>query len=151
MSSFKRSQAKDASRVRALLGQVDRSLASLTADAAYDERPVYEAAANHQTGRNPRVRIPPERNAKLGPKSAANKERNRNIRARRRLGKRKWGAASGYNRRSLVENAFYRYKRIIGSSMRSRRLATQRVEAQLGVKILNRMTALGMPDCYLAA
>ena len=95
--------------------------------------------------------IPPKRNAKLGPKSAQNKERNRNIRARRRLGKRKWGATSGYNQRSLVENTFSRYKRIIGPNMRSRRLATQRVEAQIGVKILNRMTALGMPDGYMTA
>jgi hypothetical protein len=144
-----RKQAKDASRVSPLLTQVDRPLVSLSADAAYDEGPVYEAADNHQRGRSPRVLIPPKRNAKIGLTSAPNKERNRNIRARRRLGKREWGAVSGYNRRSLIENAFYRYKRIIGPNMRSRRLATQRVEAQIGVKILNRMTALGMPDSYM--
>ena len=145
-----RKQAKDATRVRSLLNQIDRPLASFAADAAYDERQVYQAAADHQSERSPRVLIPPKRIAKLGPKSAQNKERNRNIRARRRLGKRRWGAQSGYNQRSLVENTFSRYKRIIGPNMRSRRLATQRVEARIGVKILNRMTALGMPDCYLA-
>ncbi len=146
-----RKQAKDASRVAALLSQVDTPLVSLSADAAYDERPVYQAADNHQTKRSPRVLIPPKRNAKLGPTSDANKERNRNIRARSRIGKRRWGAESGYNRRSLIENTFSRYKRIIGPTMRSRRLATQRVEARIGVKILNRMTALGMPDGYMTA
>jgi hypothetical protein len=146
-----RKQAKDASRVRTLIGQVDRPLASFTADAAYDEGPVYEAAANHQQGRSPKILIPPKRNARLGSKSAAHKERDRNIRARRRWGKRKWGAVSGYNQRSHVENTFCRYKRIIGPNMRSRRLAMQRVEARIGVKILNRMTALGMPESYLAA
>ncbi len=144
-----RKQAKDASRVHALLAQVERPLASFTADAAYDEGPVYRAAANHQEKRSPRILIPPKRNAKLGAKPNANRERDRNIRARRRLGKRKWGALSGYNHRSHIENTFCRYKRIIGPTMRSRRLATQRVEARIGVKILNRMTALGMPESYL--
>ena len=146
-----RKQAKDASRVHALLDQVDRPLASFTADAAYDEGRVYEAATDHQTGRSPRILIPPRRNAKLGAKSAAHNERDRNIRARSRLGKRKWGAVSGYNQRCQIENTFFRYKRIIGPNMRSRRLATQRVEGRLGAKILNRMTALGMPDSYLVA
>ena len=132
------------------LDQVDRPLASFTADAAYDEGPVYESVANYQQGRCPKILIPPKRNAKLGAKPAANRERDRNIRARRRLGKRRWGAASGYNQRCLIENTFCRYKRLIGPSMRSRRLATQRVEARIGVKILNRMTALGMPESYLA-
>ena len=146
-----RKQAKDASRVPALLGQVRPPMASLTADAAYDERFVYEAACQHSPSRSPRVLIPPKRNAIPGIGSHVMEERNRNIRARKRLGKRVWLAASGYNRRSLIENAFYRYKRIFGPAMRSRRLATQRVEARIGVKILNRMTVLGMPESYIVA
>ena len=46
---------------------------------------------------------------------------------------------------SLVENAVYRYKAIIGSEMRARTLARQRVEHRIGCEILNKMTALGMP------
>ena len=49
---------------------------------------------------------------------------------------------------AMVENAIYRYKTIIGRGMRSRTLAGQRVEAQLGCRILNTMTRLGMPDSY---
>ena len=40
----------------------------------------------------------------------------------------------------------HRYKAILGSAMRARGLASQRVEVRLGCKILNTMTALGIPD-----
>ena len=46
----------------------------------------------------------------------------------------------------MVENAIYRYKTIIGRSMRSRTLEGQRVEVLLACRILNTMTRLGMPD-----
>ena len=46
----------------------------------------------------------------------------------------------------LRETTFHRYKAIVGSAMRARGLAAQRVEARIGCKILNTMTALGMPD-----
>ncbi len=50
------------------------------------------------------------------------------------------------SKRSKVETTFHRYKVIVGSAMRARGLAAQRVEARIGGKILNAMTALGMPD-----
>ena len=46
----------------------------------------------------------------------------------------------------LHGTTFHRYKAIVGSAMRARGLAAQRVEARIGCKILNTMTALGMPD-----
>ena len=96
-----------------------------------------------------RVLIPPGRDAQLGPNpSVAQKERNRNIRSIRELGRRAWHTHSGYSKRSLVENTMYRYKTIIGRSMRSRTFDGQRVEVQLASKILNTMTHLGMPDSY---
>jgi hypothetical protein len=51
----------------------------------------------------------------------------------------------------MVENAIYRYKAMIGRSMRSRTLAGQRVEVQLACRVLNTMTHLGMPDSYRVA
>jgi hypothetical protein len=74
------------------------------------------------------------------------RERNRNIRSMRKLGRREWHANSGYSRRSLVENAVFRYKAILGQRMRSRSLGSQRIEVQLACKILNTMTSLGRPD-----
>ena len=96
-----------------------------------------------------RVLIPPGPGAQLNPRpSAAQRERNRNIRSIRELGRRDWHTSSGYSKRSLVENTMYRYKAIIGRSMRSRTFDGQRVEAQTASKILNTMTLLGMPDSY---
>jgi len=141
--------ATDASRVPSLLRQVDRPIASARADAQYDAKMVYEAVESHRDGKSPRVLIPPKKNARVKPRSSVWRERNRNIRGRARLGKRRWGASSGYNMRSKGETAFSRYKRIIGPAMRARNLAAQRVEARIGAQILNKMTALGMPDSYM--
>ena len=137
--------ARDPARVLALLKQVERPLASATADAAYDTEDVYETFENHHDDRQPRVVIPPQKDAKLRPRSAASRERNRNIRSRARLGKRRWQDKSGYNKRARVECTFSRYKRILGPALRSRNLAAQRVESRIGCRILNRMSALGMP------
>jgi hypothetical protein len=138
--------ARDASRVPALLRQVERPLASVRADGAYDKAAVYEVIESHTAGRSPRVLIPPKKNAQVKPHVAALRERNRNIRSRARLGKRQWHTRSGYSRRSIVENTAYRYKALIGSVMRSRTLQGQRVEARVGCKILNTMAGLGMPE-----
>jgi hypothetical protein len=132
----------------ALLKQIDRPLASVSADAAYDKTGVYEAIENHTATRSPRVLIPPKKNAQLKPEVAVLRERNRNLRSRASLGKRQWHTKSGYSRRSMVENAVYRYKTIIGPTMRSRTLQGQRVEARVGCRILNTMTALGMPESH---
>ena len=51
-------------------------------------------------------------------------------------------------RRSMVENTMYRYKAIIGPTMRSRTLQGQRAEARVGCRILNTMAALGMPESH---
>jgi hypothetical protein len=139
----------DGTRVPALLGQIDRRVASISADGAYDTEGVYEAAHEQGEGRAVSVRIPPRRGARLSPRpSAALQERNRNIYSIHRLGRREWHKWSGQSQRSMVENAIYRYKTIIGPGMRSRSLAGQRVEVQLACRVLNMMTRLGMPDSY---
>jgi hypothetical protein len=142
-------RTRDCTRVPTLLGQIDSRVASVSADGAYDTEGVYEAAHAQGQGRHVRVLISPRRDAQLSPRpSVALKERNRNVRSIRRLGRREWHRRSGYSKRSMVENAVYRYKTIIGRDMRSRTLAGQRVEVQLACKVLNTMTRLGMPDSY---
>ena len=139
-------RARDSSRVASLVGQVDSPISSARADTAYDASGVYEATENHSAHRSPRVLIPPRKGAQLASGPASSRQRNRNIAAQARLGKRKWHTESGYSKRSKVETTFHRYKAIVGSAMRARGLAAQRVEARIGCKILNTMTALGMPD-----
>ena len=139
----------DCARVPVLIEQIDDRLASVSADGAYDAAAVYEAAQAKGQGHAVRVLIPPGRDAQLNPRpSGAQRERNRNIRSIRELGRREWHTSSGSGKRSMVENTMYRYKTIIGRSMRSRTLDGQRVEVQLASKVLNTMTLLGMPDSY---
>jgi hypothetical protein len=145
-------RTRDSARVPTLLGQIENRVSSISADGAYDTRSVYEAAQEEGDGRAVRVLIPPGRNAQLNPRpSSALKERNRNIRSIRRLGRREWYKRSGYSKRAMVENAIYRYKTMIGRGLRSRTLAGQRVEVQLACRVLNTMTLLGMPASYRVA
>ena len=145
-SELTASRARDATRVPALLTQIQAPLAWVAADSAYDKETVYEAIEAHSPGRRTRVVIPPQRNATLSQNSnTAMRERDRHIRAIERHGRREWYKLSGFTKRSMVENAVYRYKAIIGSEMRARTLARQRVEHRIGCEILNKMAALGMP------
>ena len=123
-------RARDASRVASLVGQIERPIASAKADAAYDTGDVYKTLENHRAHRSPKGLIPPRKGAQLALDSAGTRQRNRNIRARSRVGKRKWYVASGYSRRSKVETTFHRYKAILGSAMRARGLASQGVVAR---------------------
>ena len=132
----------------ALLKQIASPLASVRADGSYDKTAVYEVIESHTASRSPRVLIPPKKNAKVKLEVAALKERNRNIRSRARFGTREWHTRSGYSRRSMVENTMFRYKALIGPTMRSRTLQGQRVEARVGCRILNTMAALGMPESH---
>ena len=118
----------------------------MAADSAYDKETVYKAIEAHSPGRRTRVVIPPQRNATLSQNSnTAMRERDRHIRAIERHGRREWYKLSGFTKRSMVENTVYRYKAIIGSEMRARTLARQRVEHRIGCEILNKMAALGIP------
>jgi transposase len=142
-------RTSDGTQVPALLRQIDNRVASVCADGAYDTAGVYEAAQEQGQGRHVRVVISPRRNAQLRPRpSAALRERNRNLRGICRLGRREWHKHSGFSKRSMVENAVYRYKTIIGRDMTSRTLAGQLVEVQLACRVLNTMTRLGMPDSH---
>ena len=150
-SELTASRARDATRVPALLTQIQAPLVSVAAESACDKEAVYEAIEAHSPGRRTRVVIPPQRNATLSRNSTtAMQERDRHIRAIERHGRREWYKLSGYTKRSMVENAVYRYKAIIGPEMRARTLARQRVEHRIGCEILNKMAALGMPDTYCA-
>ena len=123
---------------------VEGPLVRVTADAAYDTVAVYETAG----ARGATVVIPPARTATVsghGPRSPA---RDRTITLVKTLGRRQWKKASGYHRQGRVENAFFRYKSIIGDGLRARSPAGQGSEVVLGCEILNRMTALGRPVSY---
>ena len=60
-------------------------------------------------------------------------------------GRRRWKKMSGYHGQARVENAFFRYKSIIGDSLRACSPAGRGTEVVLACNILNQMTGLGRP------
>ena len=58
-----------------------------------------------------------------------------------------WQKASGYNQRSRIETQMGRWKAVIGPKLKARHFISQKTEANIGVRVLNRMTALGRP-CF---
>jgi len=137
--------ADDAATVPALLGRFEGELSGFVADAAYDSRPVYDAA----TQRGAVVVVPPTRNATVGGRNVTQcSARDRTVARIREVGRRQWKKESGYHRQGTVENAFFRYKSIIGDRLRARHSKAQEAETLIACNILNGMTALGRPASY---
>ena len=136
----------DLSMVRPLLDRIPGELASVLADGAYDGEPVYRAVAERQPEPPPAVIIPPRVTAVPGPLAdIAPSLRDQHIQVIHERGRRGWQKAVGYGKRSLVETAMFRYKTLIGPTLRARTLTAQRTEAHLACSVINRMTQLGMP------
>jgi Transposase DDE domain len=136
----------DLSMVAPLLQQIPGTLASVTADGAYDGEPVYRAMAERQPQSPPAVVIPPR--ATAVPHSITGTPpslRDQHIHLIQEKGRRSWQKVVGYGKRSLVETGMFRYKTLIGPTLRARKLAAQQVEARVACSVINRMTQLGMP------
>lgn len=90
--------------------------------------------------------IPPRVTAVRSPTTdTAPSQQDRHIQIMREKGRRAWQKAVDYGKRSLVETVMFRYKTLIGPTLRARKWAVQQVEARLACSVLNRMTELGMP------
>jgi ribosomal protein L13 len=122
-----------------LIGQVNGSIATVIADAAYDTRPFYNAGSD----RGARVVVPPTKRATVTRRRCP--ARDKTIRRANKIGRRRWKKEAGYHRQARVENAFFRYKSIVGDRLRARDPRGQAVEARLACNALNRMTKIGAP------
>ena len=136
--------ADDAITGISLVDEVDGHLTRVTADPAYDTRACYGAAG----ARGARVVVPPTKTASLSRRGTRSGARDRTIRRVKALGRRRWKKASGSHQHARVENAFFRYKSIVGDCLRARSSSGQRREAVLACNVLNRMTELGRPVSY---
>src|SRR4051794_19934452 len=136
----------DLSMVGPLLDQIPDAIASVMADGAYDAEPVYRAVTERQPHAPPAVIIPPRVTAVPSPTAEMMPSpRDRHLQSIQEKGRRAWQKAVGYGKRSLVETAMFRYKTLIGPTLRARKWAAQKVEARVACSVLNRMTELGMP------
>jgi len=138
-------EVADGSVLPALVAQVEGAVEQISGDGAYDWRSCYEAIR----GVGARAVIPPRQGAVIwqhGNCKADPLDRDVALRLIRRKGRSAWKQASGYHRRSLVETAMGRLKRLFGSHLSARLEAAQAVETWLRCAALNRMTRLGMPQ-----
>ncbi len=130
----------DAKTALNLIDEVECDIASFTADAAYDTRAIYDAAA----ARGARVVVPPIKAAKRSHRRRfRSNPRDRTINRVKEIGRRRWSKESGYHQQARVENTFFRYKTIIGPRLRARHPESQEAEAVIACNVLNTMAALG--------
>ncbi len=127
-----------------LIEAVNGDITRVTADAAYDTGAFYGAAR----ARGATVVVPPVKTASVSRRTPRWRALDRTIQRVKTIGRRRWKKACGYHRQARVENAFFRYKSIIGNGLRARSPAGQRTEAVLACNILNQMTELGKPVSY---
>lgn len=142
-------------QVPKLLRKVHDHCEHILADKNYDTKFVYDAIEKYRPTRYIRtvkhdkysVLIPPQTNAVIRKyKRKFPLERSWHIQYIRDHGVMNWQKITGYGKRSLIEVAFSRYKRILGRAMKNINLANQKAEAQLACKALNMMMFLGMPE-----
>jgi hypothetical protein len=132
---------RDVYELVGLLDQVSTRVASVIADGAYDGETVYDAVSDRHPEAD--IVIPPRTTAV--PSTSGATQRDQHVATIEKHGRIGGQRLSGYNRRSLVETAMYRYKTIIGRRLLARTLSSQQVEAKIGCNALNRMTSFGMP------
>ena len=134
----------DGAEVGPLLDQVETSVASFTADGAYDQESVSAAVAE----RHPEaVIIVPPRSTAVPSETAetAPTQRDRHLQGIAEHGRAAWQRASGYTKRARIEAAMSRFKRVIGDGLHSRTDERRTTEVDVAVHTLNRMLELGRP------
>jgi IS5 family transposase len=136
-------KAHDGKKLKPLLRNV-KKVGRGYGDGAYDQHQCYQVLA--QKGARPV--IPPRKNAKPDQIvwTEAEQWRNLNVNACEALGRKEWKVGVGYHHRSLAETHVGRFKQIFTGQMQTQKLANQKAEIAIKVKILNYMAKLGMPD-----
>ena len=141
------SNEQDPSQVPELLTQIEGAIECFVGDGIYDQEPVYSAVETHSPGA--RVIIPPRKDAVLSPTATTSPtQRDQHLLEIERVGRFAWKRASGYYDQAHAENAFSKFKRIFGGTLRAKRDEAQEREAVLACQLLNRMLELGRPQSY---
>ncbi len=94
------------------------------------------------------VVVPPTKTAKVSRRRPRSRARDRTITNVKTLGRRRWKREVGYHRQARVENAFFRYKSMIGDRLHARSRGERVTETVVACNVLNQMTELGRPESY---
>ena len=127
-----------------LIEAAEGDITVVVGDASYDNVAVYDAAS----ARGAKVIATQTRAAIVSRRRPRSAARDRTIKRVEEVVRRQWRKESGYHQRGTVENAIFRYKTIIGGSLRARHLGARQAEARLACNALNRMTQLGRPRSH---
>ena len=137
-------EVDDGSQVAPLLDQVAVTVASFTADGAYDQEGV--AATVAERWPEAAIIVPPRSTAVPSETAeTAPTQRDRHLQSIAEHGRTAWQKASGYTKRARAEAAIGRFKQVIGDGLRSRTDRRRATEVDLAVHALNRMLELGRP------
>ena len=137
-------EVDDGAEVGPLLDQVETSVASFTADGAYDQESVAAAVAERHPDA---VIIVPPRSTAVPSETAetAPTQRDRHLQSITEHGRTAWQKASGYTKQARAEAAIGRFKQVIGDGLRSRTDQRRATEVDVAVHVLNRMLEWGRP------
>jgi hypothetical protein len=100
------------------------------------------------TARGATIVVPPDKTARVSRREPRSSACDYTIKKMKKVGRRQWKKELGYHRQARVENAFFRYKSIIGGSLRARSPSGRATEAVIACNALNQMTERGRPASY---
>lgn len=144
------STIQDAAAVEKLVNLPGKTIASITADKAYDKKACYKKA--YELGAKPI--IPPMKGAVFQKKSRR-RPYDEALRARDEAitflqeqpsyeeGIKKWKEETGYHKRSHIETVNHRFKRAFGFTLNAKLHETRTTEVIIKLNILNQQIALG--------
>ncbi|KAF1013601.1 MAG: IS5 family transposase [Burkholderia sp.] len=135
----------DGDALAKLLDQIprDKQINVIGGDGAYDTKPCHAAIAAHSAVPS----IPPREGAAHWPADTPGPAwRNGAVDAIARDGRRECKKDSGYHRRSLAENAMYRFNALTGHCLWARHIDSQATEVAIRVGVINRMADLARPQ-----
>ncbi len=134
------SNVTDAEVLPNLLRQTRRKIIEVSGDGAYDTRLYYEDIRIKQAV----ALIPPREGAAFWERGHP---RNLAVGCQKlNWPNKKWKKRYGYHKRSLSEIAMYRVKQLLGGKLRLRNYNAQVGETYTMIKVLNKLTVLGMPE-----
>ncbi len=134
------STVTDAEVLPNLLKQTRRKILEISGDGAYDTRDYHNAIYIKRAV----ALIPPREGATFWERGHP---RNLAVGCQKLYGSNKyWKERYGYHKRSLSETAMYRVKQLLGGRLSLRNYNAQVGETYAMIKVLNKVTGLGMPQ-----
>ena len=129
-----------------LLNQIDEEVEQITGDGAYDSHACYTGTIN----KGAKPCFPPCSNAvRHKATDEAHRLRNHAVSQVKYHDTTYWKQKNNYHRRSLAETAMYRFKQLLGNKVQARTMDRQAREIGIKCLIMNKMTALGMPETIM--